>query len=89
MKINEDITLQSQKYSSALVEAYDFIEVIWKHVYDYSVSLRAVLEVMRACYYVCYHSSPSCLILLLAYTHALLFVDDNKELFAKWVNIIV
>ena len=43
--MNEDITVQSQKYSSTLVEAYDIIEVTWKHVEDYYSSLRAILEV--------------------------------------------
>jgi hypothetical protein len=45
IKIHEDITLQSQKYSSALVEAYDIIEGMWKQVYEYYSSVRAILEV--------------------------------------------
>jgi hypothetical protein len=58
LRINEDITLQSQKYSSVAVEAYDIIEVMWKHVYDYYASVRAILEV-SICYelfniYICY-----------------------------------
>jgi len=44
VKINEDLTLQSQKYSSSLVEVYDAIEVMWKHVYDYYKKVHEILE---------------------------------------------
>ena len=45
LMINDDLTLQSQKYSSSLVEVYDAIEVMWKHVYTYYGQVRVVLEV--------------------------------------------
>ena len=46
IKVNEDIAVQSQKYSSLLVDAYDIVEILWKHVLDYYQSLHSILEVI-------------------------------------------